>query len=286
MQISNNKLESILKYYLQELENLYDRNEIKSIFFTVVEHYLNLDRKIFQYKLETKINQSELILIYNCVKEIKSGKPIQYILNEAWFYNSLFYVNQHVLIPRPETEELIELITKDFKTASSIIDIGCGSGCIILTLKKLFPSADCNGIDLSNEALNVTLQNSKKLNLPINLYNYDVLKLNQLNRQFDLIVSNPPYIKENEKGSMHQNVLEYEPHLALFVSGDDEIIFYKKIIDLCSSSLISNGRLFFELNPITANSVLTYAKQSMLFKEIEVIKDMNSKDRFFRGVKL
>ncbi|MCA6435369.1 MAG: peptide chain release factor N(5)-glutamine methyltransferase [Bacteroidetes bacterium] len=286
MQVSNNSLESLLSYYFKELENLYDRDEIRSLFITVVEHYLKVDREYFQFNLETKVNQSELILIYNCANELKSGKPLQYILNEAWFYNSLFFVNEHVLIPRPETEELIEIIFKDSKTASKILDIGCGSGCIILTLKKLIPEASCTGLDLSKGALNVTLQNSKKLNLPVSIINADVLELNQLSSQYDLIVSNPPYIKETEKGSMHKNVLEHEPHLALFVSGEDEIVFYKKIIDLCASSLNSGGKLYFELNPLTANLVLNYAKQSMIFKEIELIKDINSKDRFFKGIKL
>lgn len=286
MQVSNNSLESLLTYYFNQLENLYSKDEIKSIFLVATEHYLKVDRKTFQFNLETKVNQSELILIYNCANELKSGKPLQYILNEAWFFNSLFYVNEHVLIPRPETEELIELILKDSKTAGSILDIGCGSGCIILTLKKLIHEAECTGLDLSKEALSVTLHNSKKLNLPVNITNSNVLELNQLSSKYDLIVSNPPYVKETEKGSMHKNVLEHEPHLALFVYGEDEIIFYKKIIDLCADSLNPGGKLYFELNPLTANLVLNYAKQSQLFKEVHLIKDMDSKERFFKGVKL
>lgn len=286
MQLSNNSLKSLLNYYYKNLENLYGRDEIKSIFITVVEHYLKVNRQSFQFNLNTKVNQSDLILIYNCANKLKSGKPLQYILNETWFYNALFYVNEDVLIPRPETEELIELIEKDTKNPVKILDIGCGSGCIILSLKYIFTAASCDGIDVSEAALKVTAINSDKLNLPINFYHCDVLKLSELPGQYDLIVSNPPYIKITEKNTMHKNVLENEPHVALFVNEDDEIIFYKKIIDLCANSLVSGGKLYFELNPLTAHLVLNYALKTQLFNEVIIIKDMSSKERFFKGIKL
>jgi release factor glutamine methyltransferase len=285
MQISDNTLNSLHTFYQNQLKDVYDINEIKSIFITACEHFLNKDRQEFQNNFNIKINQSELINIYNLIPELKKCTPIQYLLNNTIFYNLNFYVNNCVLIPRPETEELVDFIIKENNSNKTILDIGTGSGCIILSLKKNINKAKCSAIDVSSEALSIAKLNAKNLNLEVEFIEANILTATKFSTVYDLIVSNPPYIKQTEKESIHKNVLNNEPHVALFVYEIDEIIFYKKIIDLCGLNLKSNGLLYFELNPLTANDVLNYAIKSNLFKTTELIKDMSGKFRFFRALK-
>ena len=285
MQISDNTLNAIHSYYQNQLIDVYEFNEIKSIFITLCEHFLKKNRKDFQNNFNLKINQSELIAIYNLVSELKKNTPIQYLLNNAEFYSLNFYVNKHVLIPRPETEELVDIIIKENRLSKTILDIGTGSGCIILALKKNLNQSACFAIDISSDALSVAKLNAKKLNLEVEFSNVNILTTSSLGKVYDVIVSNPPYIKLTEKESIHENVLNNEPHVALFVNENDEIIFYKKIINFCEINLVSKGLLYFELNPLTANEVLNYAIESKLFNTTALIKDMSGKLRFFKGIK-
>lgn len=285
MQISDNTLNAIHSYYQNQLIDVYEFNEIKSIFITICEHFLKKNRKDFQNNFNLKINQSELIAIYNLVSELKKSTPLQYLLNNAEFYSLNFYVNKHVLIPRPETEELVDIIIKENRLSKTILDIGTGSGCIILALKKNLNQSTCFAIDISSDALSVAKLNAKKLNLEVEFSNVNILTTSSLGKVYDVIVSNPPYIKLTEKESIHENVLNNEPHVALFVNENDEIIFYKKIINFCEINLVSKGLLYFELNSLTANEVLNYAIESKLFNTTELIKDMSGKLRFFKGVK-
>ncbi len=285
MQISDNTLNAIHSYYQNQLIDVYEFNEIKSIFITICEHFLKKNRKDFQHNFNLKINQSELIAIYNLVPELKKNTPIQYLLNNAEFYSLNFYVNKHVLIPRPETEELVDIIIKENRLSKTILDIGTGSGCIILALKKNLNQSTCFAIDISSDALSVAKLNAKKLNLEVEFSNVNILTTSSLGKVYDVIVSNPPYIKLTEKESIQENVLNNEPHVALFVNENDEIIFYKKIINFCEINLVSKGLLYFELNPLTANEVLNYAIESKLFNTTALIKDMSGKLRFFKGIK-
>ena len=285
MQISDNTLNAIHSYYQNQLIDVYEFNEIKSIFITICEHFLKKNRKDFQNNFNLKINQSELIAIYNLVPELKKNTPIQYLLNNAEFYSLNFYVNKHVLIPRPETEELVDIIIKENRLSKTILDIGTGSGCIILALKKNLNQSACFAIDISSDALSVAKLNAKKLNLEVEFSNVNILTTSSLGKVYDVIVSNPPYIKLTEKESIQENVLNNEPHVALFVNENDEIIFYKKIINFCEINLVSKGLLYFELNPLTANEVLNYAIESKLFNTTALIKDMSGKLRFFKGIK-
>lgn len=286
MRIASNKVKDLLAFFHSELKHLYLKSEIDELAFRVFEHYSKFTREDMLLKLEENINQSELILIYDAAKALATAKPLQYILGEAFFYNYSFNVNEHVLIPRPETEELVDIIYKENKNSSiHILDIGTGSGCIPVSLKCLIPSATISACDISQKALEVANKNAVKNKADVNFFIADALNLNDSLPKFDVIVSNPPYIKRSEEGQIHDNVKKHEPHLALFVEENDAIIFYKRIIDFCVDHLNENGKLYFELNPLTAADVQAYAITKKCFKGIELIKDMSGNIRFFKATK-
>jgi release factor glutamine methyltransferase len=235
-------------------------------------------------KLNDRVNQSDLINLYNTCIKLKAGEPIQYILNEAYFFDLKFKVNSSTLIPRPETEELVYLITQTITKKTHclhFVDIGTGSGCIPITLKKQYENSIFYGLDISESALEIANFNAKLNNVGVNFFISDILNTKHiLNLKFDCIISNPPYILKSEAIHMEDKVLNYEPNLALFVEDNDPIVFYKKIIDLCLNSLTNDGYLFFELNPFYANDVMDYAQASNLFKTVKIINDMSGKQRF------
>ncbi|WP_317898398.1 peptide chain release factor N(5)-glutamine methyltransferase [Aurantibacillus circumpalustris] len=284
MRISGNKLKHLVDFFQSELRGIYPDSEIEAMMLFAMESILGYSKTETYQKLEENINQSDLLKLYDCAKDLKKHIPLQYILGETWFYNLKFKVNKHVLIPRPETEELVELVLKENKGNLSILDIGTGSGCIPITLKNNLKESAVSACDISKDALDLAKKNAELNETTIDFFATDILK-NQINNQFDIIISNPPYIKEKEKELMEKNVLDHEPHLALFVKGEDSIIFYKKIIDLCSTSLSKKGKLYFELNPLTAEAVEEYAKNSNLFENTHLIKDMSGALRFFKGIK-
>lgn len=289
MRVASNKLKDILDFYYSELLGTYDRDEIEAIISIAVHHYLGFSKTEIIKKANDNINQSDLLKLYDCCKELKKNIPLQYILAEAWFYHLKFKVNNHVLIPRPETEELVDLILKEDTKPVSLLDIGCGSGCIPVALKKNLQNTTVSACDISKEALVVAKENARLNDTDIHFFEADVLNtrffVKKTEQAFDCIVSNPPYIKKKEAQSMTKQVLDHEPHLALFVEEEDEIIFYKKIIDLCKMELSSGGKLYFELNPLTAHDVLAYANESGLFATCALIMDMSGKQRFFRGIR-
>jgi release factor glutamine methyltransferase len=290
MKIASNKLSNLFIYYSLQLVDIYDKDELYAIFELVCEHYLGFSKLDVKTKINDNINQSELINIYNTCNELKTGKPIQYILEESYFFDLKLKVNSSVLIPRPETEELVYLVNDTISQNKlkyfKIIDIGTGSGCIPIALKNNFINSDLYGIDVSEDALNVAITNAKINNIEVKFFLTDILKTQELNGSpYDIIISNPPYVLFSESKQMDMRVLDFEPSLALFVEENDPIVFYKKIIDLCLNSLSENGYLFFELNPLFANDVMIYADSSNLFKTIEIIKDMSGKERFLKAQK-
>ena len=290
MKIATNKLSDLYEFYKNELSLIYDEAELYSIFELVCEKYLNYSKTQLKQHFNENINQSNLINIYNAGVELKKGTPIQYILKEAFFYDLIFNVSNAVLIPRPETEELVDLIIKQFNTQSltllTILDIGTGSGCIPITLKKHLPQAKVFGIDISDEALEVAKSNAKKNKVDVELWKLDILKqFITHNSTFNIIVSNPPYVLNSEAQQMDARVLEHEPHLALFVEDNDPIIFYKRIIDLCNRYLEEKGWLFFELNPMYAIDVKNYANDSKIFNFTEILNDISGKQRFLKAQK-
>lgn len=289
MKIASNKLSDLFSFYKSELTTIYEVNELTSIFELVCERYLQFTKNDVKQRQLENVNQSDVIKIYDTCLELKKGTPIQYILKEAFFYDSLFEVTPDVLIPRPETEELVDLVLKanllQLKANISILDIGTGSGCIPITLKKHIPEAIVHGIDISEKALTIANSNAQKLKQEVTFYKTDILTETLGNKLYSVVISNPPYVLQSEAKFMDNRVLEYEPHLALFVEDTDPIIFYKRIIDLCLSNLEEKGWLFFELNPIYAEEVKNYAIASNLFIFSKILQDMSGKQRFLKAQK-
>ena len=289
MRVASNKLKDIIAFFYTELESIYEAPEIEAMANLAVEHYLGFSPTEGEQKANANVNQSDLLKLYDCAKALKEHKPLQYILGQAWFYNLKFNVSPAVLIPRPETEELVDMILKENTPALCFLDIGTGSGCIPVTIKHKLPNAEVHACDISREALLVAQQNANLNNAAVTFFEADVLNIKIFEslsgKKFDVIVSNPPYIKDSEKAAITKHVIDQEPHLALFVEGDDDIVFYKKIIDLAASKLNDKGRVYFELNPLTALAVQEYAIRSNLFATAALIKDMSGKVRFFKGIK-
>lgn len=285
MKVASNKLEDLFTFYQTQLSTVYDEGELMAIFELVCERYLGYDKAELKKRFQENINQSELLKIYDAAKSLAAGKPIQYILGEAYFYNLKFRVNHSVLIPRPETEELVDIIIKqnNFKT---VLDIGTGSGCIPVSIKKNLPGCKVYALEVSAPALETANTNAKANGAEVTFIHGNILTVTDIpNAPFDVIVSNPPYVLKSEAEAMTAQVLDHEPHLALFVEDTDPIIFYKRIIDLCLKNLSPQGYLFFELNPLYANEVKAYADASKLFNFTELIKDMSGKWRFLKARK-
>lgn len=291
MKIATNKLSDLYAFYKTELLSVYDEDELYAIFELVCEYYLGYTKAGTKLKFNENLNQSDVLKIYDTAKALKTGAPIQYILGEADFYNLKFNVNSFTLIPRPETEELVDLIIKQALITynSSLItslDIGTGSGCIPITLKKNLPHATVTGIDISEKALEVAKSNAIKNKVDVDFFKVDILSpINIQHSKFNIIISNPPYVINSEAKQMDARVLEHEPHVALFVEDNDPIIFYKHIIDLCTGHLEEKGFLFFELNPLYAIDVKNYANASKIFNFTEILNDMSGKQRFLKAQK-
>lgn len=222
--------------------------------------------------------------IDSIVKRLLENEPIQYIFGVADFYGMEFKVTPDVLIPRPETAELVDIIVKDWKNRTDlrVADLCTGSGCIACALARNLPFSSVTAIDISSPALKIARENADKLKVRVNFVNADVLKLKDFTEPLDIIVSNPPYITEKEKKTMDPNVLEHEPALALFVPDSDPLIFYKPIAEFAAESLDKNGMLYFEINPDYARHITDYLKL-LSFSDIEIIRDTSAKQRFIKA---
>ncbi|MBP9924923.1 MAG: peptide chain release factor N(5)-glutamine methyltransferase [Cyclobacteriaceae bacterium] len=261
-----------------------EKAEIQSIIYLLLENKFGLTRtEILFDKLIHNADQSALNL---CIERINNHEPIQYILGEAFFYGRLFKVNPAVLIPRPETELLIHEI-KNIRTGKidpiRILDIGTGSGCIAISLALEIKNATITATDVSSTALEYAKENARLLKSPVRFIEHDILK-EELTESFDLIVSNPPYISFEEKNSMKPNVLKFEPHVALFASEADPLLFYKKIIEKSKKSLSIHGSLWFEINEHFGKEVMGLLKAHG-FVDIQIIKDFDGKERMVTGHK-
>lgn len=290
MRVADNTIKGLRNYFEQTLNGCYEPGEISALFELATAHYLKTDRLRVASNPQRRVNQSELLDIYDCAKLLAKQIPLQYIIGETFFYGMTLKTAPGILIPRPETEELVDLIVRQNKSAPNALDVGTGSGCIALGLKKALPGATVTACDVSTEALTIAEENARLNTLQINFMLADVLNETDFNNKirsasFDLIVSNPPYILRSEMDSMPKNVTMHEPHLALFVNGTDPILFYRKIVELCKNALNTGGRLYFELNPLTADQVLDLAKASGFFSEQELIKDMSGNVRFLAAKK-
>ncbi|MCD4834007.1 MAG: peptide chain release factor N(5)-glutamine methyltransferase [Bacteroidales bacterium] len=278
-------MKKVISFIKSELKEFYPMSEIDSFVYLIFEQLFNYSRTKLLISQDVEILEDSYQNILNIIRDLKLYKPIQYILGETIFYNLTFNVIPGILIPRPETEELVDWIIKESPDKyKRILDIGTGSGCIAISLAKNLPESVVYASDISSEALTVTRKNSKLNNVDIQIMKLDILNFdNQLNEKFDIIVSNPPYVTEKEKKLMHKNVLDFEPELALFVPDNNPLLFYKAIIDFGMNHLNPGGKIYFEVNE-------SFGKETALlleerdFRDISLKKDINGKDRMLKGV--
>jgi release factor glutamine methyltransferase len=291
------KAKNLKDIFHKELDAIYGRDEVASFFYLSIEFHLNVARIQLILDPEITLTKDETDVFFTILEDLKQQKPIQYVLGETEFYGLQFNVNENVLIPRPETEELVDWIIKDskFKSQNSepikILDIGTGSGCIAISLAKHLPEAQVFAVDISESALKIAKENADRNGVEVEFIKADILEsslwedvaLQQMGF-FDIIVSNPPYVRELEKQEIKPNVLDNEPHLALFVENDNPLIFYKAITDFAVDKLKSNGSLYFEINQYLGQET----KQLLVdaeFKDIQLRKDLNGNDRMLKGTK-
>jgi len=274
-------------HFFDALKNIQDEQEIESFFFILIEYLHNLKRVDVALNPNFELSDEEVEKWNTILVELQQEKPIQYITGEAWFYGLRFEVNENTLIPRPETEELVEFILKETSNfqlpASSlnILDIGTGTGCIPISLKVNLPQANVSAIDISEKALEVAKRNAASNKAEINFIQANILEVLDLNQNFDIIVSNPPYVRNLEKQEIKKNVLDYEPHLALFVEDTDALLFYRKIAQLALKNLSPNGLLFFEINQYLGIETVELL-ENLGFKNIELKKDIYGNDRMIK----
>ena len=270
-------------YFTEALSELYPQTEIDTFFFYLMEAYLDFQRIDLIIKPNFEVSTETGVLFKKALEALKKEIPIQYILGETEFYGLPFIVNRHTLIPRPETEELVEWIleTADTTAPLQIIDIGTGTGCIPITLAKHLPNASLFAIDISKEALRIAKQNAILNKVKLHFTEKNILKTTTLPQKFDIIISNPPYVRELEKVDIKKNVLDNEPHIALFVEDDNPLLFYDKIAGLAIEHLTKNGLLYFEINQYLGTETVEMLHKKG-FKNIELKKDVFGKDRMIQ----
>ena len=276
-------------FFKNELIDVYPNNEIDSFFFLLIDEYLGLQRIDTVLKPDFKIDELELSILKNALKRLKKEEPIQYIIGKTEFYGYPFLVDENTLIPRPETEELVEWILKGILKLQSlkvsklkILDIGTGTGCIPISLAKNLPETNISAIDVSKNALKVANKNARLNKVNVNFIELDILNTKNLPQQYNIIISNPPYVRELEKAEIQKNVLKNEPHLALFVSDENPLVFYNKIADLAKDYLSKNGLLFFEINEYLGKETVDMLKYKG-FNNIELRKDLFKNDRMIKA---
>lgn len=277
------KISDLKSIFKKTLSELYPSEEIQSFFNILSEKYLNLSRIEIALNPEKTISATEAEKFQKAILRLQNYEPIQYIIGETEFYGLPFKVNKHTLIPRPETEELVEWILSGFPPsgARGILDIGTGTGCIAISLAKNLPNAKISALDISEEALKIAEANAKLNKVEVNFFQTDILAAETLPKHYDVIVSNPPYVRELEKKQMQQNVLKYEPHSALYVKDEDPLLFYRAISRLAKNHLNPGGKLFFEINEYLAYEMTELLKAAG-FKNIEIKKDIYGKDRMLK----
>ena len=275
--------------FIQELTPLYDAGEAESFFYLILEAKHQLKRIDIALQPELVLSVSELETWNSILDQLKREIPVQYLLGTTHFYGLEFEVNKNVLIPRPETEELVDWIIQSQKVESrnqkiKILDIGTGSGCIAISLAKNLPNAEVFALDVSNKALATAQKNAELNQVQVQFICQSILETEDLGQQFDVIVSNPPYVRHLEKQEIKKNVLENEPHLALFVADDDALIFYRKIAQLALKNLSQTGQLYFEINQYLGQEMLDLL-QEMDFKNSELRQDIYGNDRMTKSTR-
>jgi release factor glutamine methyltransferase len=278
-------LKEIKEIYHKELDKIYPKEEVDSMFYLVIEHFLGLERFILAIDPEIVITKEEEQYLFEGLSKLKKEQPIQYVLGETTFMDLKIMVNESVLIPRPETEELVNWVLEDTENLDGnlmVIDIGTGSGCIAISLSRLKPNLKVTAIDISTSALELAKKNALINEVDVQFSLVDILKARSLGKNYDIIISNPPYVREMERNKMRNNVLQNEPSWALFVPDEDPLLFYRTIAKLARDGLTRNGALYLEINQYLGEDVKMLLKE-FNFSEIELRKDIFGNERMIRA---
>lgn len=277
-----------LKFY-DALNNLYCHSEIDVFFYSLMEYYFHKPKVDVYLNQDQKLDQTSEIIMINALNELTNHKPLQYITSQTEFYGLKFNLSESVLIPRPETEELVEWIIKDhifIENEFKILDLGTGSGCISVSLARFLKKSRVYAVDLSDKALVQAHENAKLNNVEVIFEVCDILDENLPDhfKNFEVFVSNPPYVRNLEKNEIKQNVMHYEPHMALFVTDNDPLEFYRAILQIATKRLVSGGKLYFEINQYLGIEMMDLV-MSFGFYDIELKKDSFGNDRMLRAIK-
>jgi release factor glutamine methyltransferase len=283
------KIKEYRTQFIQELTSIYDAGEAESFFYLILEEKQQLKRIDLALQTDLVFSEEDIVVWNSILEQLKLEIPIQYLLGKTSFYGLDFEVNENVLIPRPETEELVDWIISHNQTIErsknlKILDIGTGSGCIAISLAKNLQNAQVFAIDVSEKALTTAKKNAERNEAEVTFIFQNILETLDLGQEFDIIVSNPPYVRNLEKEEIKKNVLDNEPHLALFVEDHDALIFYRKIAELAQKNLSSSGQLYFEINQYLGKEMVSLLEE-LNFKNIELRKDIYENDRMMMGEK-
>ena len=286
MGVNIQTIKDIRSYLIRELEGIYPEPEINAIANIIIKSVFDLANLHHIYISDQVVNNVQAGIIINICSELKTGKPIQYVLGETTFYDCIIRLNSATMIPRPETEELVDLIIRENREyTGNIIDFGTGSGCIAVALAANLPGAVVTGTDISVEALGIAAENAmlNKVNVSFlkdDIFSFDPLIFNKAG----IIVCNPPYIRNSEKHLMNKNVLEFEPHTALFVTDSDPLVYYNAILNKAIKILATGGKCYFEINEAMGKSVVSLLK-SFRYNDIQIVNDINGKERIIKGTR-
>ncbi|MFT4673692.1 MAG: release factor glutamine methyltransferase [Patiriisocius sp.] len=282
------KLHQLKINFTRALKDVHDQEEIASFFYILCDFFLKYSRFQTSINKDVTISEAHVVSFEMVTRRLKAQEPIQYILGETEFYGLPIKLTKHTLIPRPETEELVDWVLSNEhfqKAACRILDIGTGSGCIAIALAKSLPVATVFAIDISEEALEVATANALQNEVLVAFHKKDILEVVNLKETYDVVISNPPYVRELEKTAMSSNVLDYEPATALFVTNKDPLVFYRKIAKLAMQSLSPGGWLYFEINEYLAQEMAILLEQ-LGFVNIEMKKDFREVPRMIKCKKI
>lgn len=277
-------LREIRNIYHKELDPIYPKEEVDSFFYLAISHFLDLERFVLAMQPNLTLTKEKEQPLFEVLSQLRLEKPIQYILGSTDFMDMEFIVNKDVLIPRPETEELVRWVIAEHTNqdmALNVLDIGTGSGCIAISLAKALKNAKVFALDVSEKALRTAELNAIKNKVEIECIQSDILITESLKEKFDIIVSNPPYVRVLEKELMSSNVIENEPEIALFVSDDDPLVFYRRITEFAKANLKKGGSLYFEINQYLGEETKALLENG--FSNIELRKDIFGKERMLRA---
>ncbi|MFD1096548.1 peptide chain release factor N(5)-glutamine methyltransferase [Salegentibacter chungangensis] len=278
------KLTDLKTEFVEHLKGEYPLEEVNSFFYLLSEEYLNLNRLDFALEPGKELSEAETVLFRKSLNRLKQHEPVQYIIGATEFFGMKFEVNKNTLIPRPETEELVQWILDDHNSEEKelkLLDIGTGTGCIAISLAKHLPKAKVSAMDISKDALETARKNAEFNEVEVEFFQQDVLELEKLKEHYDIIVSNPPYVRDLEKKEMHANVLNFEPESALYVKDDDPLLFYNKITKLARQALKPAGKIYFEINQYLSEETEKLLKSEAF--ETELRKDIFGNYRMLKG---